>query len=570
MISLGGSIDIDFGEILDYLAADSKTEHILLYVEGVRNARAFISALRAASRVKPVLVLKAGRHAAASRAVRSQTGALVGTDDVFDAALRRAGVVRVATIGQLFAAAAGLSARIALRGNRLVIITNGDGPGAMAADRAADLAIPLAELSQPTLDALNAALPAHWSHGNPVDSIGDADRVRYHAALTACLADPATDGVLVICVPQAITDPLDAARAVVEVAQGASKPIIACWMGESQVAASRKLFQQARLPTFRTPESAVELFSHLSAYYRNRQLLLQTPAPRAIDAPGDVESARLIIEGALTENREILNEMESKAVLAAFRIPISRTVLARSASEAMLLAEELGLPVALKIASPDITHKSDVGGVRLDLRTLAAVRTAYQELIDSAHAARPDAKIEGVAVEPMAQRPNGRELMVGVVQDPVFGPVITFGAGGTAVEILRDRAVAAAAAERAADSRHGALHAHREAARPVPQSSANRDGGARDDAAARFRDGVRTARTAGTRYQSADCRRERRHRSRRHVSWSAGPTRASTTTVTWRFTPIRRSACTNGICPTGCRLRSGRSVRRMRRSSANS
>ena len=442
VVSLGGSIDIDFGEILDYLVADSRTEHILLYVEGVRNARAFMSALRAASRVKPVLVLKAGRHAAASRAVRSHSGALVGTDDVFDAALRRAGVVRVATIGQLFAAAAGLSARIAPRGNRLAIITNGGGPGAMAADRAADLAIPLPELSQPTLDALNAVLPAHWSHGNPVDLIGDADRARYHAALTACLADPAIDGVLAMCVPQAITDPLDAARAVVEVAQGAAKPIVTCWMGETQVAAARKLFQQARVPTFRTPESAVELFSHLSAYYRNRQLLLQTPGPRAIDAPGDVEAARIIIDGALAANRDILNEMESKAVLAAFRIPISRTVLARSAGEAMLLAEELGLPVALKIASPDITHKSDVGGVRLDLRTLAAVRAAYQELIDAVHAARPDAVIEGVAVEPMAQRPNGRELMLGVAQDQVFGPVITFGAGGTAVEILRDRAVA--------------------------------------------------------------------------------------------------------------------------------
>ena len=238
----------------------------------------------------------------------------------------------------------------------------------MAADRAADLAIPLTELSQPTIDALNAALPAHWSHGNPVDIIGDADRARYRAALTACLADPAIDGVLAMFVPQAITDPLEAARAVVEAAQGAGKPIITCWMGETQVAESRKLFQEARIPTFRTPESAVELFSHLSAYYRNRQLLLQTPGPRAIEAPGDVEAARLIIDGALAGNREILNEMESKAVLAAFRIPISRTVLARNAGEAMLLAEELGLPVALKIASPDITHKSDVGGTAVDAR----------------------------------------------------------------------------------------------------------------------------------------------------------------------------------------------------------
>ena len=444
VISLGSAVDVDFGEILDYLVADSKTEHILLYVEGVRNARAFMSALRATSRVKPVFVLKVGRHAAVSRAVQSHSGALVGTDDVFDAALRRAGVVRVATIGQLFAAAAGLTARIAPRGNRLAIITNGGGPGAMGADRAADLAIQLAELSQPTLEALNAALPTHWSHGNPVDIIGDADQARYRAALAACLADPAIDGVLVMCVPQAISDPLDAARAVVEASKGADKPIIACWMGETQVAESRKLFQAAGIPHFRTPEPAVELFSHLSAYYRNRQLLLQTPGPRAVESPSDVEAARLIIDGVLAEDRDLLNEMESKAVLAAFRIPIARTVVARSAREAMLLAEELGLPVALKIVSPEITHKSDVGGVRLNLRTLAAVRAAYQDLIDNVRAARPGATIDGIAVEPMVERPNGRELMIGVAQDQVFGPVITFGAGGTAVEVLRDRAVALA------------------------------------------------------------------------------------------------------------------------------
>lgn len=441
VISLGASIDIDFGEALDFLVADAKTEHILLYVEGVHDARSFMSALRAAARVKPVLVVKAGRHARGARAARLHTGAIVGADDVFDAALRRAGAVRVATIDQLFAAAAGLAAHIAPTGNRFAIISNGRGPGAMAADRAADLGIVLAELSNATLEGLDSALPPHWSHGNPVDIFSDADRARYAAALTRCLADPGIDGVLVMHVPQGIADPLDAAQGVIKAAKGVRKPVVTCWMGEVQVASARKSFKAVGIPTFATPEAAVDLFSHLAAYYRNRQLLLQTPGPLPFTAPGDVETARLVIDGALAANREVLNEMESKAVLAAFRIPIARTMMACSADEAALLAQQLGLPVAMKIVSPDIMHKSDVGGVRLHVQTLPEVRAAYQELTASVRAARPGATIEGVAVETMADRPNGRELMLGIVRDSIFGPVITFGAGGTAVEVLYDRAV---------------------------------------------------------------------------------------------------------------------------------
>ncbi len=442
VISLGASIDIDFGEVLDFLVADAKTEHILLYVEGVHDARSFISALRAAARVKPVLVLKAGRHATGARVVRSHTGAIVGADDVFDAALRRAGAVRVATIDQLFAAAAGLTAHIAPTGNRFAIISNGRGPGAMAADRATDLGIALAELSRPTIEGLDSALPPQWSHGNPIDIIGDANRARYAASLTRCLEDPHIDGVLVMHVPQGIADPLDAAQGVIEAAKGMRKPVVTCWMGEAQVVSARKSFKAAGIPTFATPEAAVDLFSHLAAYYRNRQLLLQTPGPLPFTAPGNVEAARLVIDGALAANREVLNEMESKAVLAAFQIQVARTVMARSADEATLLAQEMGLPVAMKIVSPDIMHKSDVGGVRLDLQTLPEVRASYQELIASVRAARPGATIEGVAVETMTHRPNGRELMLGIVRDKIFGPVITFGAGGTAVEVLYDRAVA--------------------------------------------------------------------------------------------------------------------------------
>src|SRR5574340_347152 len=442
VISLGGSSDVDFGEILDYLVSDPMTENIFLYVEGIRQARGFMSALRAAARIKPVLLMKVGRHEVGSKAALSHTGSLVGADDVFDAALRRAGVVRLHTIGQLFAATRALFSHFRPRGNRLAIITNGGGPGVVAADRAADLDIPLATPSAKTLQELNQALPAAWSHGNPLDIIGDADPERYRAALSACLADDNVDGVLTILSPQAMTTPLAAAQAVIEVAKTADKPLVTCWMGEDQVVESRQLFENANIPTFRTPEPAVELFSQISAYYRNQQLLMQTPQSLTQHTQPHIESARLVIETALGEQRHVMNEMESKALLAAFHVPIAQTVIARSPTEAMVLAEEIGLPVAMKIDSPNITHKSDSGGVRLNLANLPSVRAAYQEILDEVKRNRPDAALNGVAIEPMVVKPNGRELMIGVTRDAVFGPIITFGAGGAAVEVHMDRAVA--------------------------------------------------------------------------------------------------------------------------------
>ena len=442
VVSLGGSTDIDFGEIIDYLANDPQTEHILLYIEGIRDARRFLSSLRAAARVKPIIVMKVGRHPAGSRAAVSHTGAIVGTDDVFDAAVRRAGVVRVGSIGQLVAAAQAFASRVRPQGDRLAVITNGGGPGVMAADLAADLGLSLAELSPATVEALHRALPEHWSHGNPIDLIGDADSGRYRAAVSACLADEGVDGVLTILTPQAMTDAEETARAVIEASRGASKPLIACWMGEASVAPARKLLQDASIPVFRTPDPAVEMFAHLAAYYRNQRALLQTPGPLAHQAAPDVKGARLVIDTALAEERTVLSETESKALLAAFHIPIAQTVLARSARDAMLMAQEIGFPVAMKIDSPDIAHKSDVGGVRLNLMDGEAVRSGYREMLEEVARKRPDARLTGVTVEPMISRPNGRELIVGVIRDSVFGPAITFGMGGMAVEVLRDRAVA--------------------------------------------------------------------------------------------------------------------------------
>ncbi len=442
VISSGASADLDFGEILDYLAHDPATKGILMYIEGIRDARRFMSALRAVSRLKPVVMVKVGRHEAGSKAVASHTGALVGSDAVFDALVRRAGVVRVKTILQLFASARALSSHIKPTGNRLAIVTNGGGPGVMATDLAVDLGVRLAELSPQTIEKLNGALPATWSHGNPVDVIGDAGADRYHAALEACLEDPNVDGVLTMLTPQAMTRPGEAADAVVEVARQSQKPVITCWMGETQVAEGRKRFKEAGIPYFSTPEPAVEVFSYLANFYENQRQLMQTPGPVSRDAEPDAEGARLIIESALAQGRHTLTEVESKALLSAFHISVAQTLIARDPTEAMLMAQQMGFPVAMKINSQDISHKSDVGGVRLGLSSGQAVRAAFMGMMAEVRKHRPEAQIDGVVIEPMVNRPNAREVLVGVVTDPVLGPVIAFGAGGVDVEALQDRAVA--------------------------------------------------------------------------------------------------------------------------------
>lgn len=442
VISMGSSIDVDFGEILDYLVCDVNTHSILLYIEGIRNARGFMSAIRAAAQLKPVILVKVGRHSSASKAAMSHTASLVGSDDAFDAAVKRAGVVRVQTVTQLFSVAKALSCGFHPTGNRLAIVTNGGGPGVMATDIAADLGLSMASLSNETLDKLNATLPHTWSHGNPIDIIGDAQADRYHHAVEACLEDPNIDGVLTILTPQAMTKPLEAAKAVIALSDQYKKPLLACWMGGAQVLESRKLFNEHKKPSFRTPEPAIEVFSFLSQYYKNQKLLMQVPGPLSHHIAPDIEGARMVIEGALQEKRKVLNEMESKAVLSAFHIPVAKTLVARSANEALQIALELGFPVAMKINSPEITHKTDVGGVMLNLTNALEVRAAYQDMMDNIAQNRPDAHIDGVSIETMVVKPNGREIMIGVSNDPVFGPVITFGAGGTTVEVMHDRAVA--------------------------------------------------------------------------------------------------------------------------------
>ncbi|MDX2493464.1 MAG: acetate--CoA ligase family protein, partial [Desulfuromusa sp.] len=440
--SLGDAADIDFGDILDYLAQDPHTHSILLYIEGIRHSRSFMSGLRIAARMKPVVVIKAGRHIEGSLAATTHTGALVGDDDVFDAALQRAGVVRVMTIEQLFSAAQLLSNRHRVNGNRLAIVTNGGGLGVMATDRAIDLGVTIAALSEETVTQLDKVLPPQWSHANPVDILGDASAERYQKAVKACLLDPAVDGVLVMLSPQAMTDVEACAQSIIDACDVNEKPVLTCWMGEQQVEVANKLFSKHHVPSFPNPESSVEAFAYLASYYQTQKLLMQVPGPLITHKEPDVEGARLIIDSVLAEKRSILSITESKALLHAFDIPVTQSIVCSSANNALVAAESLGFPVAMKIHSQDITHKTDVGGIRLNISNAHAIRSTFHDIVDEVRNKYPDANIEGVTVEPMFSPDHGRELLIGVISDPVFGPVITFGAGGIHVEILRDRAVA--------------------------------------------------------------------------------------------------------------------------------
>jgi acetyltransferase len=442
VVSMGAASDIDFGEVIDYLAADEKTEHILLYIEGIRDGRRLVSSLRAAARVKPVILMKVGRHPAGSRAAVSHTGAIVGRDDIFDAVARRTGAVRVQSVRELVAAAQALAAHVKPIGERLAIITNGGGPGVIAADRAGDLGIPLAQLSKDTIAKLQSALPPTWSQGNPVDLIGDASADRYRTAVAACLEDAGVDGLVVLLTPQAMTQAQDAAEAVIEAAKAATKPVVTSWMGEASVAAARRQLRHAGLPSFRGPEEAVETFSHLASFYRHQQNLLQAPAPLADDRLPDVAAARDLARTALAQGRNVLSATESKALLAAFRIPVAHSVVVTNEEEAAGAAAVVRYPVAMKIDSPQIAHKSDVGGVRLGIANAVAVKAAFREMMQSVKRHRPDAHIRGVSIEPMVSRSHARELMAGILRDPIFGPAIIFGAGGVAIEILHDRTVA--------------------------------------------------------------------------------------------------------------------------------
>lgn len=446
--SIGDAIDIDFADLLDYFALDPETRAILLYVEAITNASKFLSAARAAARVKPVIVIKTGRHQQGSLAAATHTGALAGSDAVYDTAFRRAGLLRVADLDELFAAAEGLGRLRPFPGRRLAILTNGGGLGVLATDRLMDLGGSLANLSSATLERLDGALPVAWSRSNPVDIVGDADAERYAIALDALLDDDGNDAILVLNVPTALASSEASAKRVVKTmairkeTEPLGKPVFASWIADDD--ASGKIFEAHNIPRFATESKAVQGFMHFVRYREAQERLMATP-PKTEDINPDIDAARSIISPALSQGRAWLDPMEVAALLAAYEIPIVETVLARNSEE----AERLSAPllqkhgaVAVKICSRDIIHKSDIGGVRLNLKTPQEIAEAAAEILAKALKARPDAHIGGVTLHPMVRRPQARELIAGIADDHTFGPIIAFGAGGTSVEIVNDKALA--------------------------------------------------------------------------------------------------------------------------------
>jgi acetyltransferase len=438
-VSIGSMLDVGFADLIDYFGTDPHTACILIYMESIEDARKFMSAARSFSRNKPVIVLKAGKSEEGGQATKSHTGSLAGNDAVFDAAFRRAGVIRVDTIAQLFNAAQSLAMQPRPRGNRLAIVTNAGGPGVLATDYLVANGGQLAKLSDKTLEILDSILPGSWSHGNPVDVLGDAGEEAYRRTVDACLRDEGVDGVLVILTPQAMTHPSAIARGIVEINQVASfmkKPVLAAWMGESDVWEGREILENGKVPNYRYPESAVDVFVRMYKYARNLQLLYETVPGIPRDFDRKSEQAREIIYQALEKDRMTLTENEAKRLMGCYDIPVSRNKVTTTAGEAVEFANEIGYPVVMKVVSPDIGHKTEVGGVQLDLQDEQAVRDAFKSIKENVTRERPDARIEGVLVEQMIEKPF--ELLIGANKDPIFGPVIVFGRGGTAVEVYKD------------------------------------------------------------------------------------------------------------------------------------
>ncbi|MEQ8195915.1 MAG: bifunctional acetate--CoA ligase family protein/GNAT family N-acetyltransferase, partial [Rhodospirillales bacterium] len=427
---------------IDYLGSDPNTRSILLYIESIQERRNFMSAARAAARNKPVLVIKSGRVAEGAQAAHSHTGALAGSDDVYEAAFRRAGMLRVDTIEELFSAVETLARARPLKGDRLAILSNGGGIGVLAIDGLIRGGGVSAILSDQTIEKLDAVLPDTWPRGNPVDIIGDAPAERYAQALEILIEAEEIDAVLVMHAPTAIVSSGDVAQAVIETVRKKPATVLTSWVGGKAVSQARRLFSSAGIPTYGTPEQAVGAFLHMVNYKRNQQQLMETPPSAPKEFNTDAKSARHVIERALAENRLQLSEPESKTVLAAYGIPTVETHIVATAEEAVIKAIEMGFPVALKILSPDVSHKSDVGGVDLFLESAEAVLAAARAMPATIREHVPEARIEGFSVQKMADRPGAYEVIAGAAADPIFGPVVLFGQGGTAVEIIGDRAVA--------------------------------------------------------------------------------------------------------------------------------
>ncbi len=442
-VSVGSMLDVDFGDLIDYFGSDPKTKSILMYIEGITEARKFMSAARHFARTKPIIVVKSGKFSESAKAAASHTGSLSGEDAIYDAAFKRAGVVRVNEIADLFNAAEVLGTQPLPKGPRLAIITNAGGPGVMATDSLIAQGGKLAKLNQKTLDSLNAILPPFWSHGNPIDVLGDARSERYKAAVEACLNDENIDGILIVFTQQAVSESVEIAKNIVELVRSKSyqnKTILTSFMGYGAVQEANSILNANNIPTYTTPEQAIRTYMYMYNYQRNIGLLYETPEELPVDSAPPKRPIMALIRNAAFEGREILTEDEAKKILKYYNFPVVKTAAANTVEEAIAFSQDMGFPVVLKILSPQIIHKSDAGGVILNVNSPQEVREAFEVLIQRATAYNPNAQIIGVTVQPMVEK-KGQEIIIGGKTDPVFGPVILFGMGGVGVELFKDYSI---------------------------------------------------------------------------------------------------------------------------------
>ncbi|HET6314507.1 MAG TPA: bifunctional acetate--CoA ligase family protein/GNAT family N-acetyltransferase, partial [Chloroflexia bacterium] len=440
-VSLGSMLDVGWGDMIYYLGDDPHTRSIVIYMETVGDARSFLSAAREVALTKPIIVIKPGRTQAAAKAAASHTGSLTGSDEVLAAGFARAGVLRVSTIAELFYMAEVLAKQPLPKGPRLTIVTNAGGPGVLATDALISEGGELADLSDETMQELDKILPAAWSHNNPVDILGDASPERYAASLAIAAKDPNSDGLLVVLTPQAMTDPTATAEQLMPYAKIEGKPVLASWMGGADVEPGARLLNRADVPTFSYPDTAVRMFNYMWRYNYNLRALYETPAlPADTESATNREQAAQIIDTARSEGRTLLTEVESKQLLAAYGVPIVETRIARTEEEAVRWADEIGYPIVVKLYSNTITHKTDVGGVQLNLVDSEAVRQAYRLIEQSVREKAGAEHFQGVTVQEMIQW-TGYEVIIGSSIDPQFGPVLLFGMGGQLVEVFKDRAL---------------------------------------------------------------------------------------------------------------------------------
>ena len=440
-VSVGSMLDVDFGDLIDYFGMDIHTRSIVLYVESITNAKKFMSAAKSFARAKPIIVIKSGRYKEGAKAATSHTGAMAGEDIVYDAAFKRAGIVRVKEISDLFNCSSILAKQPRPTGRNIAIITNAGGPGVLATDAIIERGGRLADLSEETMKKLNSFLPTHWSHANPIDIIGDANEDLYEKTIEVCLDDKNIDGILIICVPQVVADPKALSDKIIDLSKKTTKPILVAYPGEESVYHARQILNRNNVPAYSTPEEAVESYMYLYQYARNLQLIFETPEELNIkSSPSYREKLKNTIKKALKENRTLLTEGEAKEFIEIYGIQTTKPETAESEDKAIKIAEEIGYPIVMKIHSPQITHKSDVGGVALSIDCKESLKKEYKDMMKRVKEKAPDAEIQGVTIQKMIEN-KGTELIIGSKKDPVFGSVILFGMGGIYTELFKDRAI---------------------------------------------------------------------------------------------------------------------------------